>query len=217
MSSISKLTVAPFTQLNKFILDLIILKSHYYLFLFHTLKGMSFAGVFGSFLIAWILRRFHNHLMMQKVVIIVTAAACIWCLGVNKPGDVPLIVAAWILYGFISGPLTPITLEHAAEITYPIPADNSAALLFTGVNLVFLAVTLGVTPLLTNDVSMFCESIVSPSSALMMFFVIIGSFVVLPMTAEFKRMAITVSSRDLKEVTMEAGIKMGMEKVTFSD
>ena len=107
---------------------------------------------------------------MQKVVTFLTATACIWCLGVNTPGDAKLIVAAWIFYGFISGPLTPITLEYAAEITYPIPADNSAALLFIGVNLVFLAVTLGLTPMLTYYVSATCSSIVSPSSALMPLF-----------------------------------------------
>ena len=168
-----------------------------------ALAGMSFAGVFGSFVIAFILRRFNNHLQMQKIVTVLTAAACIWCLGVNAPGNVPLIIAAWIFYGFISGPLTPITLEHAAEITYPIPADNSAALLFTGVNLLFLAVTLGVTPMLTYDVSMTCSSIVSPSSALMLFWVIIGITFVLPMTKEFKRHAVTL---DVKTDCMETGI-----------
>ena len=152
-----------------------------------ALAGMGFAGVFGSFVIAFILRTFHNYLQMQKVVTFLTAAGCIWCLGVNTPGNTILIVAAWIFYGFISGPLTPVTLEHAAEITYPIPADNSAALLYTGVNMLFLAVTLGVTPLLTYDVSTNCSNIVSPSSALMLFFVVIGAFVVLPMSSELKR------------------------------
>lgn len=156
-----------------------------------ALAGMGFAGVIGSFVIAFILRTYHNYLHMQKAVTFLTAAGCIWCLGVNTPSNAILIVAAWIFYGFISGPLTPITLEHAAEITYPIPADNSAALLFTGVNLLFLAVTLGVTPMLTYDVSAYCTNIVNPSSALMLFFVVIGAFIVLPMSDDLNRSAVT--------------------------
>lgn len=155
-----------------------------------SLAGMGFAGVFGSFCIAWILRRYNNHLFMQKAVTVLCCAACIWCLGVNVPGNAVLIIASWIFYGFITGPLIPITLEHAAEITYPVPADNSAALLFTGVNLFFLAIALGVTNLLTFDVSVNCTSNVSPSSVLMFFAVIIGAAVVLPMSADFKRAAV---------------------------
>lgn len=75
-----------------------------------ALAGMGFAGVFGSFCVAGILQRYHNYVSMQKVVTIMTAAACIWCLGVNVPNQQGLVIAAWIFYGFISGPLTPITL-----------------------------------------------------------------------------------------------------------
>lgn len=170
-----------------------------------SLSGMGFAGVFGSFCIAWILRRFQNYLMMQKIVTVLCCAACIWCLGVNVPGNAILIIFSWIFYGFITGPLIPITLEHAAEITYPIPADNSAALLFTGVNLLFLAVALGVTPLLEFDVSVNCTANLTPSAVLMFFFVVIGAAVVLPMTADFKRSAVTIDS---KLDSLDFGVEM---------
>ena len=153
----------------------------------NALSGLGFAGIVGSFCVAWILRNYKNYLFMQKFTIFVSAMACIWCLAVNSPGNSGLVIAAWIFYGFITGPLTPITLEHAAEMTWPIPADNSAALLFTGVNLVFLAVTEGVTPLLTDNVSMNCSSILAPSSILMFWFVLLGAFTVLPLTKQFYR------------------------------
>jgi hypothetical protein len=174
-----------------------------------ALAGMSFAGVFGSLCIANILNRYHNYLFMQKIVTLLTAAGCIWCLGVNEPDQQGLVVAAWIFYGFISGPLTPITLELAAEITYPIPADNSAALLFTGVNLLFLAVTLGVTPLLTYDVSATCSSILQPSSAILLIFVVLGFFFVLPMTNELKRS--TVNMKDVKDDLLV--LEMGKDSI----
>lgn len=177
-----------------------------------ALAGMSFAGVFGSLCIANILNKFHNYLAMQKVVTVLTAACCIWCLGVNVPEKEQLVVAAWICYGFISGPLTPITLELAAELTYPIPADNSAALLFTGVNLLFLAVTLGVTPLLMYDVSATCSSILQPSSAILLIFVGIGVFFVLPMTNELNRRS--VNMKDIKDDLLEAGGIDSIEKAS---
>ena len=142
---------------------------------------------------------------MQKIVTVLCCAACIWCLGVNVPGNAILIIFSWIFYGFITGPLIPITLEHAAEITYPIPADNSAALLFTGVNLLFLAVALGVTPLLEFDVSVNCTANLTPSAVLMFFFVVIGAAVVLPMTADFKRSAVTIDS---KLDSLDFGVEM---------
>ena len=168
-----------------------------------ALAGLNFAGVFGSFCIAWILRRFKHsatwYVHMQKLWFLLATATCLWCMGVNVPGDIALVICAWISYGFITGPLTPITLEHAAEITYPIPADNSAALLFTGVNMVFLAVVLGVTPLLTHNVSTTCSSIVTPSSALLFFFIIIGGFVAMPMTAEFRRKAVNEKAEEQRQ------------------
>lgn len=169
-----------------------------------SIAGMGFAGVFGSFCIACILRRFHNHLFMQKAVTALCCAACIWCLGVNVPGNQVLIVFSWIFYGFIVGPLVPITLEHAAEITYPIPADNSAALLFIGVNLLFLAVANGVSPLLTYDVSVTCSTNLTPSAILMFFFVAVGAITVMPMTAEFKRAAVKMTD---KQDALELGPK----------
>jgi hypothetical protein len=46
---------------------------------------------------------------------------------------------------------------------------------------------------------MTCASIISPSSALLFFFLILGGVLALPMTAEFKRMAINEKMRNLVE------------------
>jgi hypothetical protein len=171
-----------------------------------ALSGMGFAGVFGSFLIANVLRVWHNgYNIIQKVCFVLCGAACLWCVGSNQPGNAANIVIAYIVYGGISCPLTPVTLEYAADMTYPIPADNSAALLFTGVNMVFLAVTLGVGPLLaTDEVSLTCSSIVSKTSTVLIVFTCVGSVIALPMRASYKRAAVTIPvSED------DGGVEMG--------
>jgi len=150
--------------------------------------SLSFAGVLGSFTIAFILKIYKNYLVVQKSVMILTSCTVIWCLGVNKPGSIGVLLAAWHAFGFFQGPLIPICLEHAAEITYPIPADNSAALLFTGVNWVCLALTLGLTPLLTYDESMSCSSVISPSSILVFVITVSGALIALPMGHEYHRL-----------------------------
>ena len=152
-----------------------------------ALAGLGFAGIFGSFLLVFILTFYKNYLTMQKVLTVLSMAACIWCLGVNQPGNAGVIIAGWIFYGFIVGPLIPITLEHAAEMTYPIPADNSAALLFTGVNMLFLAVTLGVTPLLEDQSAKKCTTIFTRANILMFWFVVAGALICLPMKTIYKR------------------------------
>ena len=146
---------------------------------------------------------------IQKIYFILCLGVCLWCLGANQPGNAGSVVAAYIMYGFISCPLTPITLEHAAEMTYPIPADNSAALLFTGVNVVFLAVTLGVGPLLAVDpVSLTCSSIKSNAALVILVFALFGGVIGLPMVASLKRAAITVPCSEDADGGMELGGKL---------
>ena len=172
-----------------------------------ALSGLGFAGVFGSFLLANVLRVWHRgYNIVQKVCFIVCGGMCLWCLGANQPGNAANVVAAYIMYGMISCPLTPIALEYAAEMTYPIPADNSAALLFTGVNYVFLAVTLGVGPLLATDpVSLTCSSITSQAAIVIMVFTIFGAVVALPMKANYRRTAVTVPCSEDETSGLEKG------------
>ena len=181
-----------------------------------ALSGMGFAGVFGSFLIANILRVWHDgYNIIQKVCFVLCGGACLWCIGSNQPGNAANIVAAYIIYGGISCPLTPVTLEHAAEMTYPIPADNSAALLFTGVNMVFLAVTLGVGPLLmTDEVSLTCSNIISKTSTVLIVFTCVGSVIAIPMRASYKRAAVTIPVAAEEDVGVEGGLFKDKKEAT---
>jgi predicted MFS family arabinose efflux permease len=62
----------------------------------------AFAGATGSFFLALILRSFpHHYFQIVKVVIIVTAVACMICFGANKPGGGLFVLLAWTFYGFV--------------------------------------------------------------------------------------------------------------------
>ena len=110
-----------------------------------------------------------------------TAGTALWCLAANRPGHFGELVVPWVLYGLASGPLVPVTLGLAAEITYPIPADNSAALLFTGAITVFFCVTVLLTALLRLPASQSCASLATPASVMLTMLVLVGAGIALPM------------------------------------
>ena len=160
-----------------------------------TITAFGFAGVIGSLVVANVLRVWHRHRsIVQKAWFLVCGGVCRWCLGANRPANTPgneaNLIAAYIMYGMLSVPLIPITLEYATELTYPIPADNSAALLFTGVLTFNIFATLGVARLLATDpVARSCSSITSKPAIALMVFAVVGAVVALPMKATYRRVA----------------------------
>jgi len=153
-----------------------------------TGAALLFAGVVGAALVAPVLTRFRNYCAMQKVVTVLTCSAAVWVLGTGVPGAQGHLIVSWLVFGALVAPLIPITLEHAAEVTYPTPPDVSAALLFFGVNALCFALTLGLGDLLARyDVSLTCASVVTPFSALVFFFVLVGALVILPLKTRYLR------------------------------
>ena len=151
--------------------------------------GSGFSGIFGSFATAWVLQNYPDSLLlMQKIILMLTATTALWILAVNQPSHFITLVIPWVAYGLASGPLLPVTLALAAEITYPIPADNSAALLFTGAIVVFFFTTIVLTSLLRMEASSTCSSLINPASILITLLVLVGAGIALPMTiGKFKR------------------------------
>jgi len=158
-----------------------------------VLTGFSFAGVVGSLILANVLRMWQRgRSIVQKAWFAVCGGMCLWCLATNKPGNAVNIVVAYTIYGIAVGPLVPVTLEYAAEVTYPIPADNSATLLWIALNYFVLFVTLGVAPLLASDpVSLTCSSVTSKTAIVLMAFAVFGAVVAWPMKATYRRMAVS--------------------------
>jgi hypothetical protein len=92
------------------------------------------------------------------------------------------------VFGIFTGPLIPIVLEFATEMTYPVPGDHSAALLFTGVNWVSLSLTLGLSPLLNDPRSAECSDIVNPAFGLCLAFLLFGAFMCIFLVKDYKRL-----------------------------
>ena len=164
--------------------------------------SIGFTGVAGSFFLSQVLRFYHNYVHVTQATIILSCAAGIWCLGANKPGNLANVIAAWngrllsfvvvyspyVVFGLFTGPLIPIVLEFATEMTFPIPGDHSAALLFTGVNWVSLALTLGLGPLLNDPISLNCSNIVNPAFGLNLAFLLAGALVSLLLVKDYRRL-----------------------------
>jgi hypothetical protein len=91
--------------------------------------------------------------------------------------------------GAVLMPILPATLEHAAECTYPIPADSSSSLLLVMANVVSMLLTFALTPLLAMPVSANCSAIVTPASGLIFFSMVLGVVLVIPVKKDYRRMA----------------------------
>jgi MFS transporter, FLVCR family, MFS-domain-containing protein 7 len=144
-------------------------------------------GIVASFAVGPLMRRFKRYALFQKLVTIGSFLAVLFALAVNKPNSEALIYVAWCCCGLMLQPLLPISLEHAAELTYPLSADSSAALLLTSANLFGMALILGLGKLLALPVSANCTSVVTPAAGLILAFMLVGVVVTLPIRPVLKR------------------------------
>lgn len=82
------------------------------------------------------------------------------------PSTATGVYLSWGALGFLQGPLTPLTFEHGAEITYPTSPENAASFQSLAINLWGLVDIMALTPLLQRPVSEQCSSVATPAAAL---------------------------------------------------
>lgn len=76
-----------------------------------------------------------NHLSVRRYVVLQKGNLALFTVAVatlyinNRPDNRTGVIASWAFLGLALEPLMPLTLEHAAEMTYPQSADSSTALL----------------------------------------------------------------------------------------
>jgi MFS family permease len=145
------------------------------------------AGILTSFAVGPLLQRTKAYIPIQKADMLLSAAAAVFALFVNKPDNTALVLIAWCVLGATLMPLLPITLETAAEMTFPIPADTSTAVLLITANLIGTALTFILGPLLALPVSANCSSVFTPAAAVILAFMVAGALMVLPVKSVFKR------------------------------
>lgn len=162
--------------------------------------SVSFTGIFGSFLLTLVMRKYKNYLVIQKFLMIGTAVTLVVSvLNVSKHNATWLLIT-WTLYGLFQGPLTPICLEHAAEITYPIPANNSTSLIFSCVNCMCLGLTFVLTQLLLDTRSATCTTASNPATWLILSVSVIGALLCLPITEQYNRIIAAGNHRETRKV-----------------
>ena len=159
------------------------------------------SGVLGAFCLAMFLRLYHReYFTVYKVLMALTCCGTFLVLGFNQPSNTVLVLLSWTVYGFFSSPLSSIALELAAEMTYPIPADNSAALLFTVATGVYFSCAVILTPLLHLPESVSCSVRITHASIFVFAFSLAGVLVALPVTATFNRSEISAKERSLRQI-----------------
>ncbi|RYG52199.1 hypothetical protein EON66_09985 [archaeon] len=165
-------------------------------------------GLASAVALGLLLEKTRAYVPLLKVGITLAVGACAFFLASLHPGNNAQIIASLALLGICLLPLLPLSLENAAECTYPIPEDNSAALmLFLGQmwGIMFIFVF---NHLLENwPVSMHCTSIVTPFAGMMLFSLAAASAVMLLFGKDYRRQsAETSKSANIQHDAMGAAL-----------
>lgn len=121
--------------------------------------GLVVAGFTGA-----VLEKTRAYVLILKCGMVCSFAASVFFLSSLRRGvDTTLVVSAGVLGGFLI-PLLPVSLENAAECTYPLPEEVSAGLLLSVGNYIGLALTLGISAATPAS----CTTIFTPSAAVIL-------------------------------------------------
>lgn len=164
-----------------------------------TVAGNSGAALLGvgmlcSFAVGPLLQRYKRYALSQKLAMAAAAASVAFVLAANRPGSAGLVYAAWCSAGAVLMPLLPLSLEHAAEATFPVSADASSAVLLTGANVVGMCLIFALGPMLQLPASAACSSIITPAAGLVFAFMLVGVILALPLRHVWKRKAAETAS-----------------------
>jgi len=150
--------------------------------------GLLGAGVVTSFLVGPIMVRTHAYALIYKTFLVLTTAMTLWTLGANQPGNVGMVLASWLMMGAMSMPLIPVAFELAAEVTFPIPADNSAAFLMFGANTLALILTFALVPAYQLEPSAECTTPYTVAALIVLIFMLVGTTAGMPIRADYRRL-----------------------------
>jgi FLVCR family feline leukemia virus subgroup C receptor-related protein len=115
------------------------------------------AGTAATLAAGALLRATHAYLPLQRTASCAAAVAAVAVFAASGAPAAPhRVVLAWAALGAAAMPLLPLTLEHAAEMVHPLPADAAAAVLFAGANAFGLMYSLALAPMLRGAAASRC-------------------------------------------------------------
>jgi len=147
------------------------------------------ANALGCLAAAPVVESTRAYLALQRTFSWLTFATVLAVLGTARAGQTGAVLAAWAALGFTMGPLTPVSFEHAVEMTFPLPAQASNAILNIVSNLVGFLQTVGITPLLAHGPSATCSSVATPAAAFTLACTAVGLATVQLIRRDYRRMA----------------------------
>lgn len=126
------------------------------------------AGLLGAIAIGVALEATRAYVPIMKVGIFTILGAVVFLLAVQRPGQPALLVGAFGVLGACLIPLLPVALENAAECSFPVPEDNSAALLLIGGNMLGLGLTYLMSALVGMPPTTTCSGVVTPVAGMLL-------------------------------------------------
>jgi FLVCR family MFS transporter 7 len=145
------------------------------------------AGVLSAFGVGGVMKTTKAYVPLQRGVMAAALAATAALLGASRPGRRGALIASYALMGCALQPLMPLTLEHAAEITFPLSADVSTSVLFMFANAFASVLVLLLTPLLALPASAMCATVFTPAAALVLALMAAGLGVTCAVRRDYRR------------------------------
>ena len=117
-------------------------------------------------------------------------ASTLFFVSALAPGRTPLLLASWGVLGATVNPVTPLSLQHAAELTFPVSPDISSAAVLVAGNLLACVLVLTL-PLVINsylpDVA--CSTVATPLAGILVALQLVGLFAALMVKQDYRRAA----------------------------
>jgi FLVCR family MFS transporter 7 len=146
------------------------------------------AGLIGAGIAGAVLDKTGKYVPMLKTLIAGTVLAVLFMLGSLQPGNPDVAIAAFGVLGLLLIPLLPVSLENAAECTFPVPADTSASFLLGIGQLVGIVAIFALDPLIALPATQRCDTVATPSGGLLLaLMVVAGALLLFGFKKDYRR------------------------------
>ena len=144
-------------------------------------------GVVAAFAVSTVLERTRKYVELQRGVMLAALVATIATFASLRPNALPLLLVSWCLLGATLQPLMPLSLEHAAEMTFPVDAQASTAALFIAANAFGFILVLILGAMLGEPGGAACPAGVTPAAGTAVGLMAAGAALTLGVEEDYRR------------------------------
>ena len=165
--------------------------------------AMLATGLFSAIGAGLALRATGAFVPALRIGICCASAGMVGFLLALRPGNAAALLSASAVLGAAAVPLLPLTLENAAEATYPTPEDSSAALLTSAGKLLGVVFVAALQPLAAAST---CTSVLTPAAGVVVGAMAVAALGLLSFRVDYRRTALERSA-----VAAAAGVEAEAE------